>query len=69
MTLSYTSRSDNTTHWVTVKAVPIFDHLHNVILAVNVMQDITQLKETERRLKEANDRITKLLEQAMRLER
>lgn len=55
--------------WTSLKAMPVVDTEGKVILSVNVMQDITKLKETERQLKAANDRITKLLEQTLRVDK
>jgi PAS domain-containing protein len=53
------------TRWTTIKAMPVLDDAGKVAMAVNVLQDITSLKETEHRLREANERITNLLEQAL----
>jgi PAS domain-containing protein len=51
--------------WTSVRALPIKDDDGKTILAVTVMEDITNLKSTERHLKEANARITKLLTQTL----
>ena len=51
--------------WTAIKALPVKDEEGNVILSVNVLEDITAQKRVERQLKEANARITKLLEQAV----
>lgn len=51
--------------WTSVRALPIKDDAGNTILAVTVMEDISDLKSTERRLKDANSRVTKLLEQTL----
>ena len=67
ITVGYTSLAHPRMRWTTIKAMPIFDEDHQVILAVNVLQDVTQLKESEIRLKKANERITKLLEQTLRV--
>lgn len=51
--------------WTSVRALPIKDDSGKIILAVTVMEDISDLKSTERRLKDANARVTKLLEQTL----
>lgn len=65
MLIAYTTDDKASLHWTIVKAMPVLDEHGQVTLAVNVLQDVTHLKETETRLKEANARITKLLEQAL----
>jgi PAS domain-containing protein len=67
MTVGYTSAAHPKMRWTTIKSMPIIDDDGQVILAVNVLQDVTTLKEDEIRLKEANDRITKLLEQTLKV--
>lgn len=51
--------------WTSIKAQAVLDKDGKVSLAVNVLQDITELKNTELRLREANDRVTELLAQAL----
>lgn len=51
--------------WSSVKAKPIYGKDGKIEFAVSVFQDITKLKNTELRLKEANKRITKLLESVL----
>jgi PAS domain S-box-containing protein len=68
MVISYTPRGGSERRWTAIKAMPIKDATGAVILAVNVMQDITALKRVEHELKDANERITKLLENALRVE-
>jgi PAS domain-containing protein len=58
-------KSTKRIRWTKVKALPIKDDQGKTILSVTVMEDITDLKSTERRLKDANSRITKLLEQTL----
>ena len=58
-------KSTKRIRWTKVKALPIKDDQGKTILSVTVMEDITDLKSTEQRLKDANSRITKLLEQAL----
>jgi PAS domain-containing protein len=62
--VSFYSQKDPRRRWATIKALPVLEN-GQVILSVSVIQDITQLKETEARLKEANDRVTKLLSDAL----
>lgn len=51
--------------WSVVRARPIYDETGEVEFAVNVFQDITDLKNAQIRLTEANTRITKLLERTL----
>lgn len=67
MVIAYTANGDSKIHWTSIKAMPIIDDTGKVILAVNVLQDITTLKENERDLKKANSRVTKLLEQTLKV--
>ena len=56
---------DSELKWATIKAQPIQNRYGKVVLAVNVFQDVTLQLSTERQLKEANARVTKLLEQTL----
>ena len=67
MIVGYTSTKHEGIRWTSIKAMPVFGENGQVSLAVNVLQDMTQLKETERQLREANARITRLLEKALQL--
>jgi PAS domain-containing protein len=51
--------------WTTIKALPITDEEGKVLLSVNVLEDVTEQMRVERQLKEANARVTKLLEQTL----
>lgn len=57
--------SHKTLSWTAVKALPVKDEAGHVVLSVNVLEDITAQKYVESQLKEANARITKLLEQTL----
>ena len=66
MTVSFSPRSHpDEIRWTTIKALPVKDEEGNVVLSVNVLEDITAQKRVERQLKEANARITNLLEQTL----
>lgn len=65
MIVRYASDKFPKMRWTSIKAAPIFDTSGKVVLVVNVLQDITELKGAESRLKEANKRITKLLEDVL----
>lgn len=60
--IGFRVRPHNKVSWSSVKASPIYDKPGEVGFVVNVFQDITDLKQTEIELREANNRITKLLE-------
>jgi len=55
----------NSLRWTAIKALPIKDEAGKVLLSVNVLEDVTDQKRVERQLKEANARVTKLLEQTL----
>jgi two-component system, sporulation sensor kinase A len=63
--VGFTSKNHPTIRWAAIKALPIINSAGTVELAVNVIQDITHLKQTEFDLREANERVTKLLEQTL----
>src|SRR5262249_42551186 len=65
MIVSYTSRQHQDVRWTVIKAMPVFNAAGHVMVSVSVLQDITDLKLAEQRLKAANDRITRLLEQTL----
>jgi two-component system, sporulation sensor kinase A len=65
MIVGYAPDDKSEMRWTSLKAMPVFDDQGKVMLAVNVMQDITRLKAAERQLKEANDRVTRLLEKTL----
>jgi PAS domain S-box-containing protein len=65
MIVGFTSKKHPEMRWTSIKAMPIFDADGKVMLAVNVLQDVTRLKQAERELKEANERITGLMEEVL----
>ncbi|HEX3082365.1 MAG TPA: PAS domain-containing protein [Candidatus Saccharimonadia bacterium] len=65
VTISYVSKWNPQTRWATISARPVYDDEGKLILAVNVIQDITPLKRAEADIKAANDRITQILEEVL----
>lgn len=63
--VGFTSGDQPELRWAAIKALPIINSVGTVELVVNVIQDVTRLKQIELDLREANDRITKLLEQTL----
>jgi PAS domain S-box-containing protein len=51
--------------WAWVKASPIFDERQGMEFVVTVFQEITAMKQAELGLKDANQRITRLLEEVL----
>jgi len=64
-----TSAKTRGTLWSSVKALPVKDASGQVILAVNVFEDITASKESEAKLRDANQRITDLLAKTLKVSR
>ncbi len=65
MIVGFKLHGSDKVRWTVIKASPVFDENGTLTHAVNVLQDVTALKETEIRLRDANERITDLLEQAL----
>jgi serine phosphatase RsbU (regulator of sigma subunit)/PAS domain-containing protein len=47
MTVRYVTRSTSAVRWSRIQSTPVFDDEGNVRLAINVIEDITELKRTE----------------------
>jgi PAS domain-containing protein len=56
---------EHTWRWAWVKASPIQDEKRQLEYVVTVFQEITAMKQTELGLKDANHRITRLLEEVL----
>jgi PAS domain S-box-containing protein len=63
--IGFRHKAGDTWRWTSLKASPVLDEEGEVILAVSVLEDVTAVKEAEMRLRDANDRITKLLAKAL----
>lgn len=48
--------------WANVRAMGLYDKSGKLEYVVNMIEDITEIKETERRLQDANERVTKILQ-------
>jgi PAS domain-containing protein len=69
MVVKYSPRdSTKPVRWTAIKALPVKDDAGKVVLSVNVLEDITAQKNAELQLKDANARITKLLEKTLAIE-
>ena len=51
--------------WAWVKASPVYSHSGGLDYVVNVFQEITQLKQAELGLRDANQRVTNILEEVL----
>lgn len=60
--VKYRVKRTDETLWSHVKAIGMYDDQQNLQFVVNMMEDITEVKESESRLRDANDRITKILQ-------
>lgn len=68
MIIGFKHAGQTKVRWSSVKASPIYDEAGQVSHVVNVFQDITPLKDAELKLKDANKRITKLLEDVLKVD-
>jgi PAS domain S-box-containing protein len=66
--IGYRSSADQPLRWSSVRSSPIYDRNKQIEFVVTVFQDITAIKNAELRLKDANRRITKLLENILKTE-
>lgn len=63
--MKYELKKLGETRWSHVKSIGLFDESGKLDYVVNMIEDITEIKETESRLRDANARITKILEGVM----